>query len=247
MARTTRILGHMVTHNELGRYLPATLDWLVDICDTVVAYDDGSTDGTVDFLRASPVHLGCRPADAPSFSRDESALRAAAWKHLERVAQPQSTDWVLCIDADEFLVADDPASDLNEEITDAVEEASRAGAQSISFEVAEVFDTSGPQPMVRTDGYWGEISACRLVRWRDKGRFDPRREGGGSVPSSWISWRHMATRLHLLHLGYATPEDRKARFMRYSAGAGHNPRHITSILQPPSLVPWTGMTPDRLR
>ena len=54
-----------------------------------------------------------------------------------------------------------------------------------------------------------------------------------------------AKNLTLLHAGYAHPDDREAKYARYSAHAnnGHNDSHIESILAAPSLKGWNGQMP----
>lgn len=240
-SRATRILGHLVTHNELDRYLPAAIDWLEAIVDgPIVAYDDQSSDGTYEYLKNRGVLAFRRPNSTPSFAEDESAFRGAAWRYLEGCVSPRRSDWILCVDADEFLVVSDPAASVREALTDTVQRALDQHIEAVAMPVLEVFDYSTGIAQYRVDGFWGEIEACRLVRWRPEGVFAPRIEGGGSVPTAWIDWRYRDDDLALMHLGYATEADRRARYERYRAGQGHNLRHIESILQTPVLKPWHG-------
>jgi Glycosyl transferase family 2 len=244
-----RILGHMVTKNEMGRLLTCSLPWLCRLTDGHVAvYDDQSDDDTVTYARRElEVAVVRRPGGATPFSEDESAFRRDGWGFMERALQPEPGDWVLAVDADEFLVTTDPShteSDVKSELESLVEALEMGEQAGVTFRVPEVFarDASG-WPQIRTDGYWGNILARRLVKWRPGGAFHPRREGGGSVPSNWPCGPTPARSLALLHFGYATPEDQSERHARYSRGIGHNPVHVDSIRRPPSLTRWTGMTP----
>lgn len=241
-----RIVGHMVVRNELHRYLPRTLDWLSrEITSEIAVYDDQSDDGTWEFLESSGLAaVARRRDDVPSFQETESSVRRAAWEFMERAVQPQAGDWILALDADEFLVADQPGQ-LIEQINHAIEACLAEGFRAINLTVREVFGYDGSTPLIRTDQYWDQIRACRLVQWDHGGQFLPVPEGGGSVPNNWQNWRFYATGLSLLHYGYAREQDRQAKFDRYrtSPFGGHNPTHIASILRPGRLVPWTGQTP----
>lgn len=237
-----RLTGHMVVRNEMDRYLPETLAWLAELTDgRVLVYDDQSTDGTAAYVSGERLPLAVRPDDVPSFADDESACRQAGWQALERAFLFTAEDWILAVDADEFLVTPDARHGL-EDVRQSLARAATADS-AVIFPVAEVFDETEDGPLVRTDGYWSNITATRLAKWRPDGVFHPRREGGGSIPSNWPRPTAIDPGLTLLHYGYARPEDRNAKAMRYRSSSGHNPVHIDSITRPPRLVKWNGMTP----
>lgn len=243
-----RLLGHMVTRNEMARYLTSTLPWLVEICaGDVAVYDDQSTDGTEHYVTELGLHYKRRPDAIASFADNEGDFRWAAWQAMERRLHPRAGDWILTVDADELLLSTTAGADLHDvvlQLIDSIADAEEAGQATITFKVAEVFqfDDMG-WPLVRTDGYWGGITACRLAKWQVQGVFEPRKEGGGSLPSSWPRALVPHEQLQLLHLGYARPEDRITKHERYSHGTGHNRRHIESIFTRPELDYWVGMRP----
>lgn len=236
--RCTRIIGHMVTYNEMGRYLSSTIRWLRDVTDVQYVYDDRSTDGTYGHIQRAGVPVRQRRPGDPSFTEDESVFRANAWQAMEAHHRPSPSDWILCVDADEFIVAPRP-DETSLTLTETIERHMRSGA--VTMHVNEVFGFDGQVPLLRVDGFWGQILACRLVRWRPNAQFPPRHEGGGSVPADWTIGAGSTGNLTIMHLGYARTSDRAAKHARYSATDGHNPRHIASILEPGTLVRWEGL------
>lgn len=235
----------MVTRNEADRYLRASATWLRHVTDLVVAYDDQSTDDTYEILADLGVAVGRRPSTIHSFAEHEGRFRQAAWTYLEARAKPTTNDWILSIDADEFLVGTSHDIDVRDQLTDVVEQASSRGISALNFHFGEVFDLHSAgdgtmTPFVRVDGLWGQIRGCRLVRWRAGGRIEAKEEACGSLPQTWMDWQHDAPGLQILHLGYAREADRREKFERYRAGRGHDLAHVRSILTTPMLQPWVG-------
>jgi glycosyltransferase involved in cell wall biosynthesis len=231
-----RIIGHMVTRNEHDRYLNWTLANLHAICDDVAIFDDNSTDGTYEYLRSIQYPFRQRGTRQPSFAVDESGFRGMAWAVMEDLVQPTDGDWVLCLDADEALAV---PGGVRAGLDRAIDKAIANNADAVRFKVDEVFDVRAGVPYIRTDGFWGDIHAYRLVRWQPDGAFAPRIEGGGSVPATWTD-PSVDADAHIVHFGYATGQDRSDRYFRYQRGTGHNPAHIESILGPPQLHRWEG-------
>lgn len=236
ISRLTRIIGHMVTYNEMDRYLTQALTWLRHLTDDhVYVHDDQSADDTYAYITDTGVPHSQRCNWEPAFADSESQFRQTAWRLMEEHFKPTTSDWILCVDADEFVVAPKP-EDTRGTLTDVIEQAAVAGA--VTLPVHEVFGFDGDTPLLRVDGYWGAIVAHRLVRWRPGHLFKERTEGGGSIPTGWGLGGFEPDDLALLHLGYAREEDRRAKHARYRATGGHNPRHVASILEPPTLVRW---------
>lgn len=243
-----RLIGHMVTRNEMGRYLTTTLPWLAELCGgLVVVYDDQSTDGTEAYVTELGLHYRRRPDAIASFADNEGDFRWGAWQSMERTVHARAGDWVLTVDADELLLSKTAGADLHDvlvQLIESIAEAEEHDQRTITFRVAEVFDFDGMGwPLIRTDGYWGGITACRLAKWQVQGVFEPRKEGGGSLPSSWPRALEPDRQLELVHLGYARPDDRMIKYQRYLHGTGHNRRHVESILTLPELQHWVGMRP----
>jgi hypothetical protein len=239
MTEASRIIGHMVTGNELDRYLIGTIEWLRALCDDLFVYDDASTDGTFEYLAAADVPSMQREAGDPSFSENEGVFRMMGWREMEAQCAPTTRDWILCVDADELLLGHEDPCDTRQVLLNEIQAATSATRDAIAFEVAEAFGLDNGRPLIRCDGFWGKIQACRLVRWRNYGVIAPR-DAGGSLPAPWMSFDYISLDLSLLHLGYVRHQDRRAKYQRYTNGTGHNPTHVDSIMKPPTLAPWTG-------
>lgn len=242
-----RILSYMVARNEADRYLDACLAWATFL-DGIAFFDDNSTDDTVDIAAAHGVKVCSRGDSAPSFLSNESLFRQAAWEWFEDVCSPEDGDWVLALDADEFLVADE---DVRSALELQIDRALRDGATSLRIHVPEVFAVSERDgylvdPQVRVDGFWGNIRGTRLFRWRPDGQFSGRRMGCGAEPTYVPKSRICeSTGLALMHYGYAWPEDRKIKHERYTKllDHGHSDTHVQSIIKPPTLHPFSGAEP----
>lgn len=246
-----RIFAQMVARNEADRYLDAVLTWLDDKVgvNRIHVYDDRSEDATVDVALWHGCAVTVRPEGAASFLEHEGRFRADAWAALEEKLRPHIGDWILAIDADEFLVGD---GCIPEQLEAVIAEANRRGALSVLLPVPEVFavvEQNGELrvPQVRIDGLWGTIAGTRLFAYQPGGEFNMKAMGCGSEPtyvvSSGISRSHNG--LALMHYGYADPADVPKKYERYSSLAhGHADKHVASIPAPPSLCPWDGLAPS---
>lgn len=241
--RTTQVIGHMVVRNECDRYLDPVLARLQRQTDLLCVCDDQSDDGTYEHLRAQKIPVRRRPNGVPSFTDHEGEFRSWAWTQAAVPYSRIDSTWVLSLDADEFLVCSDPADDARTVLSDLIETALAAGHSAMTFPVAEVFAWDD-YPMIRTDGFWGKITATRFARWQKDPTFSNRRDGCGSLPVMCLDNVGFTDQLTILHLGYATEADRVARHQRYQNARGHHPSHIASILQPPTLVRWAGECPS---
>ncbi|BAQ18443.1 glycosyltransferase family 2 protein [Methyloceanibacter caenitepidi] len=88
--------------------LPDTLDYLASHVDAVIAYDDASTDETVDLLRAHP-KVALIVANQ-AWERDVDARKRAEGRHrgllLEMARTQLPHDWMFCFDPDERVTGD---------------------------------------------------------------------------------------------------------------------------------------------
>jgi hypothetical protein len=241
-----RVLGCMVVKNEASRYLDAVLSWHIPYLDKIFIFDDRSSDDSAVVAVQFTPYVQVRAESECSFMTHEGRFRQTAWDYFERTLQPEPGDWVLALDADEFLVGARGGVIRSE-----IEAAQAQGAIGIVLPIPEVFavmrSPTGDliEPKVRIDGFWGGIQAPRLFAWQPGGKFNDLTMACGATPNyveRGLLYRSQA--LELMHYGYADPADVQAKYLRYSQNTyGHSSAHIASIPAPPALKeanyePW---------
>lgn len=166
----------MICKNE-ERCIGKCLDSLVDAVDEIVLVDTGSTDNTLNIVERYPkvkvIHF--------DWCNDFSAARNAALPFLE-------SDWVLWVDADEYLLEDDKA---------------------VVKEVAGLFDDIGIQPLLRV-GHYNDITPNPSSIKYDVIRMYPLKQGikfhgrihEQVVPTSQ-NFFSKPVRIRFLHDGYS--------------------------------------------
>jgi glycosyltransferase involved in cell wall biosynthesis len=101
------LVGMTRIRNE-APILPDTLDYLGKHVDAIIAYDDASTDETVDMLRKHPKVALVIANQA--WEQDIKARRRAEGRHrgllLEIARAELGYDWMLCFDPDERVTGD---------------------------------------------------------------------------------------------------------------------------------------------
>lgn len=218
------LIGMMVMKNEADRYLRQSLVSLREVCDAIFIADDRSTDDSVSVALEFGI-VWSPPDEVPTFMEDESAFRQAAWTAMTETFDLDENDWILSLDADEVVAFH------REDFESLIGKAGEKDA--FSLRIHEVYQILDGRPQERCDGFWGDIFGVRLARYNDFSFFRNKKMGGGSIPLR-EDMVIATSNLHLLHLGYLSPEDRQAKFDRYSgmANHGHNPTHIQSIISP---------------
>jgi len=107
LGRKHLLVGMTRVRNE-SLLLPDTLDYLGRHVDAILAYDDASTDATVEILRAHP-KVALIVANQ-SWEEDIAARKLAERRHrgllLEMAREELPHDWMLCFDPDERVTGD---------------------------------------------------------------------------------------------------------------------------------------------
>jgi glycosyltransferase involved in cell wall biosynthesis len=227
-----RIITLICARNEADRYLAECLEWNSRQCDELMLFDDCSTDDTFNIAYEAGAIVVERHASEPSFAEGEGAFRMAAWRSMEQVLLPETGDWIICLDADEFLIGD-----LQDFLSERRETA-------LKIHVQECFGEIDGVPQIRKDGFWGDIWGARIGRYRPGLQYAPISLGGGSLPQELSGEAVPVVGASILHYGYRRAEDRQRKYDSYTAHAGrHSTRHIESIITKPSLEPWSGPVP----
>jgi hypothetical protein len=231
-----KLVASLIVHNERDRYLEPCLSSLLGFCDAVAIVDDGSTDGTYEWLRDRAADSDGRIAllrnDESVFFEHEGKARQALLDWTLKATWPTH---VLAIDADEFVASP-------QAIRDAI---AASPAQEVwTLEMEEVWEAADGGYAIRQDGGWKAHPVG--VLWR----VPPTRRSGGrqwEIPQRALACgrvpqyvaRHRRARpvgSSLLHVGWACEADRVARHHRYAVADGgrfHAGSHLDSIL-------WTG-------
>lgn len=204
--RRRRILALLAFRDEM-RYLPGYFESVAGAVDGVVALDDGSRDGSTEFVAAQEIVLEMIrvPPDASAVWNDalnHRRLVEASWRH--------APDWVIGLDADERLEAG-----FRRRAEREIDRAVRLGHRAYRVRVAELWD----DPLhYRADGLWGAKSSARFFEARRDHEFHLQRLHSHWAPlNSRVNGEFPLADLWLYHLKMLRPEDRLARRARYEA------------------------------
>ena len=219
-----RIVAMLPVRNEAGRRLPLVLDQLSRLTDTIVVYDDASTDETPDVCR-SYAKVAYFRGDAPWFERDESQLR----RHLWHLAVAHEPDWLLALDADELF-------------EDQVYDQWHALMAQDDYDVIafRLFDFWKSTTHVRVDGSWNPWYRFTplLVRYQAAlpDACAPRPVHCGRFPLAYQWVPAFQSSLRVRHYGWARAEDHLRKYLFYRdrdlAFSGRVADHTESILAP---------------
>ena len=187
--------------------LPGWLDSVGRFADVVAALDDGSTDRTRELLEASPLvrRLLTNPARETYEGWDDAGNRQ---RLLDETADLEP-DWILWLDADERIPADDAEALRSFLGTDADPECVYGFRVHRMDERMERYDSA-------------DLWVYRLFAWRPGLRLPAERLHFVPVPTDVPRERWVPTTIRIQHLSGSTAERRAARFAKYREA---DPRH----------------------
>lgn len=180
--------------------LPAYFDSVRPFCHSIAALDDGSTDDTATILAAEPlVKLVLSNQQRPSYyGWDDSANR----QQLLNACETLAPDWVLWLDADEFV----PSCDVH--LLKKFISTQAHASEAYGFEVLRMV---GDRHHFDKNKLW----VYRLFAYRpgfllpsEKLHFEP-------VPTQIPRELWRRTRLRIAHLAGLTAPLRRARYQKY--------------------------------
>ncbi|MFA6985564.1 MAG: glycosyltransferase family 2 protein, partial [Arenimonas sp.] len=199
-----RILALLTCHDEM-RYLP---DYFLNIAphvDGIIALDDGSDDGSGEFIeaQASVLELIRLPKRRPHHwdePRNRRLLVEAALRHR--------ADWLLVLDADERVERDFRArADVE------VARAENEGTLALRLVMRELWNHADH---FRCDGIWDRKRPVRMFKARSDHHFDDRPLHGHWAPLNSLNDTSCRDAdLVIYHLRMLTEIERRARQAKY--------------------------------
>lgn len=217
--------------NELDRYLRESVTHLLTYCDEVRVQDDGSEDGSFEWLLEQE-GVVVRRNPGPAWSTNEGMLHQSL---LDFTLEGNPTH-VLAIDADELVP-------LGWELRQRLE---ASAARTFTLRMCEIWKRDALPWQMRIDGGWRDHPVAVLYRaptLSERNRADwkiwGRKMAGGRVPriirGDHRQRREVPLDFDILHLGWSNPEERFERYSRYAlldGGRFHAKAHLDSILWP---------------
>jgi len=230
-----KLVAAMIVRNELGRYLRPCVESLLTFCDEVRVYDDGSDDGSREWLQAQERVAVTATAGTHFFEHEGRARNAAL-----RWAMKGAPTHLLAVDADEF-VSDGQA------VRAACDEDAGRGVWALGMQ--EVWKADAGNLWLRIDGGWRAQEAGIPILWRAP----PARvaqTGAWQIPDRALACgreplavrrlgRPIRVPADVLHFGWANENDRARRYARYvehDGGRFHRSQHLDSIMWPDRRV-----------
>ena len=183
--------------------LPDTLDYLATQVDAIVAYDDASTDETVDILRKHP-KVALIVANR-SWEADIEARKRAEGRHrgllLDMARAELPHDWMFCFDPDERVTGDLPSfvASLEADASDAV----RVQLFDAYMTPEDCAPYRPDQPLLHFRRFYGPEQRDILMLWRNRPAIHFA-EGHGRTPGGMSN---VKIDLHCQHYGKSLSVD----------------------------------------
>jgi glycosyltransferase involved in cell wall biosynthesis len=229
-SRVPRLLCLLPARN-CAEELPGWFESVARFADGVVALDDGSTDETAELLAREPlvVELLRNPRRETAAGWDDAANR----QRLLDAAHAQGAEWVMQLDADERVVADD-AEALRSFVAHGAEPGRAYGFRVYRMVGDETYDRAG-------------LWVYRLFACEPGQRLPSRRLHLVPVPESIERRDWRKTTFRIQHRAGLTEERRRRRVLKYEqADPEHEFQHdYSALLEPPAVPrPWVARPPE---
>jgi glycosyltransferase involved in cell wall biosynthesis len=227
---TPRLLCLLPARN-CAEDLPGWFESVARFADGVIALDDGSTDETAELLAGEPLVV--------ELLRNARRETAAGWddaanrQRLLDAAHAQGANWVIQLDADERISADDAAA-LRGFVADGAEPGRAYGFRVYRMVGDEVYDRAG-------------LWVYRLFACEPGQRLPRQRLHLVPVPDSIQRRNWRKTTFRIQHRAALTEDRRRRRVLKYrQADPDHEFQHDYSfLLDPPGPArPWLARPPE---
>jgi hypothetical protein len=203
--RRVRLLALVAVRDEM-RYLPDFIANVAPQVDGTIALDDGSTDGSGDFLASRPEVLELVRASPGRTGWDEPENH----RKLIEAGRRHGAEWLLAIDADERV-----EHDFRRRAERVIRVGAVLGVRVFAVRLLDLWDTPCDY---RVDAHWGRQTRGRLFAAHPQHEFDQRPLHHVKAPLQHRDARHPpAVGLRLYHLRMINAADRRARQHRYEA------------------------------
>jgi len=224
-----KLTAMMIVRNEADRYLSRCLESLLTFVDDIIIMDDASEDDTPEICLSYPrVKLYRQPHS--KFLTDEAELRRELW-HYTLENKPE---WILAIDADEFL-----EESCLKEIPYLLRQ---SNFKAVGF---RLFDCWGNEDFFRVDGLWNPwLRGFSIYLIKNQPQLESvwpsLKFHCGRLPLAYRQLVHYESSIRIKHLGWAKPSDIISKYERATRQDPANKymgrQHYESILWPAEKI-----------
>lgn len=198
-----RLIALLSARDEMN-YLPGYVANVAPQVDGIIALDDGSSDGSAEFLESTGAVLEVLRRPRARVAWDEPGN----YRALVDGGLRHGAEWLISLDADERL-----EREFRTRAERVIRRGRWLGFEAYALRLRELW---GSPHQFRADGIWGTKAVGRLFRARADHRFDLRPLHGPKLPQQVLDAGRLARAdLEIYHLRMVRREDRVARQRRY--------------------------------